>query len=269
MKIAAVMGAHANPSLIIDTLDSISAYMTEKIIIVVDGVQGNKLKDVELPKPKLIGFPHGSVRAPYRNVALGLKSLYETYPNEDWYCHCEYDCLWGSDRFRQNLRLADEKGIWMLGNCGRIDHARMPLVESLIGENFRSVYYLLGACQFFSKHFMRKLVEIDFFDRFLNLTNGHSEKMPQYEGYDISEHMYPTLARHFGGHIGVFSSYESKTKEWHGSYEIFPIRWRPELDSETENFPDASIMHPLKDYDHPIRVHHRKKRLECEKSLSS
>ncbi len=108
---------------------------------------------------------------------------------------------------------------------------------------------------------MSKLQEINFFEKFLTLTSGFGNGFfPFYSGYDLSEHMYPTLCRHFGGNIGVFASYDKN--EWHGRGDIFPMRWRPEIDFETENFPEASIFHPLKDLNHPIRVHHREKRKE-------
>jgi hypothetical protein len=171
----------------------------------------------------------------------------------------EYDCLVGSDRFMRNLKLAEEMGVWNLGTNGRMDpDISLSLVEALVGSKFSEVYYMLGACQFFNKKFMEKLVEIDFFNRFLHLTNHFTEGfMPNYAGYDVSEHIYPTLARYFGGNTGVFSKWYND--RWHGSYQYFPIRWKPEI-TEEENFPEASIIHPLKTFDHPIRIYHREKR---------
>lgn len=259
MKIAAVLNIHDYPEVVQDTLNSICTFMTDKIIVVVDGCCTSTFNKIELPAIKITGFPHKLPKSPHRNMALGLMTLYETFPNEDWYCYTEWDALWGSDRFKQSLALADEQNIWMMGTNGHVDYVEMPLVESLVKSQFKSVYYLMGACQFFSRSFMTKLAELNFFERFLNLTNGFSRgHIPNYNGYDISEHMYPTMSRHFGGNIGVFSSYEDG--EWHGSYEYFPIRWKPDLDPVSENFPDASIMHPLKTYDNPIRTYHREKR---------
>ena len=261
MKIATVLNVHADPKCIIDTLDSIFTYMTEDVIVVVDGAKWADFKDVDLPVTTLSGFRHGCFKAPYRNVALGLKSVTEMYPTHDWYCYIEYDALVASSRFKENLKMADEKDVWMLGNDGHVDDKEMPLIESLVGGKFKSIYYLIGCCQFFGKKFIDKLRGINFFERFLHLTNDFSAGyFPKYEGYDISEHMYPTLCRHFGGNVGVFATYDYGKHDWHGAYEYFPIRWKPELDPESDSFPHASIMHPLKEFDHPFRKEHRERR---------
>lgn len=266
MEIAAVLNVHSQPDVIIDTLDSILTYMTDKVLVVVDGATWDDFKDVQLPVGKVQGFHHGKPKAPYRNVALALKTVTETYPNVDWYCYTEYDVLFTSERFKHNLKMAEDRDVWMLGNDGHVDEVAMPLVQAMIGENFKSCYYLLGCCQFFHRKFIDRLKDYNFFDRFLNLTNGFTDGyFPFYSGYDLSEHMYPTLCRHFGGNVGVFATYDGEGK-WHGAYEYFPCRWKPELDPETENFPNASIMHPLKKYDHPIRAHHRERRKQWKTS---
>lgn len=260
MKIAAILNVHSNAKVVLDTIESISHFMTKDILVVVDGAS-KEFRNVSLPVTQLEGFHHGCGKAPYRNVALGLSVAYEKFAGYDWYCYLEYDCLITSDRFKRNLQMADSMDVWMLGSDGHIDDKEMPYINPLVGSRFKSIYYLLGCCQFFGKKYMDKLNEIRFFDRFLTLTNGFSEGfVPGYHGYDVSEHMYPTIARHFGGNIGVFGTWENPKKKWHGSYDIFPIRWQPELDPETENFPNASIMHPVKSYDHPIRVYHRERR---------
>ena len=257
MKIATILNAHSDSKTIIDTCDSILEHVGPNILLLINGSTWEELKDIDLPVCKVRGFNHNVPKSPYRNVALGLKMVQEQYPDADWYCYTEYDALFTSPRFRENLKMAEDRKVWMLGNCGRVDHVEMPLVEALVGEKFKSIYYLLGCCQFFHKDFMSKLVEIDFFDRFLFLTNSFSNGFfPAYDGYDISEHLYPTLCRHFGGNVGVFATWENE-KEWHGAYQYFPMRWRPELD---EIYEDASILHPLKEFSHPTRIYHRNKR---------
>lgn len=260
LEIAAALNVHNNPDVVRDTIDSIKTYMTDDIVVLVDGASWSQMKNEPMEAGKMEGFHHNLPKSPYRNVALSLKTVTEQYPDSDWYCYCEYDVLFTSDRFKHNLRMAEEKGVWMLGNDGHVDEQAIPLVQALIGEHFRSSYYLLGCCQFFHKNFIAKLNEINFFDRFLNMTNGFKDGFfPFYSGYDLSEHMYPTLCRHFGGNIGVFAHYDEFGK-WHGAYQYFPVRWRPEIDPETENFPNPSIIHPLKSYDHPLRELHRERR---------
>ena len=258
--IATILNVHSSVECGLDTLDSIKTYVGDNVVLLVDGLNWNDWKDVE-NTCKLKGFRHGIPKSPYRNVALGLKEAYEMWGNEvDWFFYTEYDALVTSERFKINLKMAEEKGIWMLGNDGHVAGEAITLIQAMLGESFRSSYYLLGCCQFFHKDFMKKLADINFFERFLNLTNGFSDGyFPFYSGYDLSEHMYPTLCRHFGGNIGVFAHFD-ELKKWHGSYQYFPVRWKPEIDFETENFPNPSIIHPLKENSHPLRVLHRERR---------
>lgn len=258
-QIATLLNAHSNPDVVLDTLDSIIKHVSKQAIVLIDGCSWDRFKEVEMPVAKMEGFKHGVAKAPYRNVALGLMTLVEAFPDSDWYCYCEEDVLFGSNRFMHNLVFAEQQDVWMLGNDGHVDNAAMPLIQMMLDEEFTSSYYFLGCCQFFHSKFMKKLLEINFFEKFLNLTNGFSEGyFPLFSGYDISESMYPTMCRHFGGNVGVLASYQDGN--WHGAYEYFPCRWKPDLDPETEDFPAASIMHPVKKYDHPIRVKHRKLR---------
>jgi len=260
MEIATVLNAHSDIDLIRDAIDAISFHVTKNIIVVFDGAVWPKFKNEPIQAGKIEGFYHNVPKSPYRNVALGLQTLYDSFPNADWYCYTEADVLFGSDRFKHNLKMAEENGIWMLGNDGHVAKEALVLIQAMLEEPLKSSYYLLGCYMFFHKNFMKKLKEINFFERFLNMTNAFSEGFfPFYGGYDLSEHLYPTLCRHFGGNVGVFAHYD-ETGKWHGAHEYFPARWRPELDPETENFPNASIMHPLKSYDHPIRALHRERR---------
>ena len=259
MKIALLLSVHNDLDLVYDTLESIFKYVTEDVLLLIDGASSEEFKEAPFPVPKIIGYKHGVPKSPYKNMALGLKTIREQIPDADWYCYTEADCFWASDVFKKSLKKAEEQKVWLLGTNGRIDHVQMPLVESLINGKFKSAYYMLGALMFFNKDYMNKLEEINFFDKFLSLTSGfESGYFPQYEGYDINEHMYSTMARHFGGNIGVFSTFMEG--EWHGNYKQYPIRWKPELDPETEDFEEAVILHPIKKADHPIRLKHKEKR---------
>lgn len=260
MKIATVLNVHSQPETVLDTLEAIQQYVSKDILVIVDGASKD-FKSHQLPVPTVEGFPHGIPRSPYRNVALGLSLLVEEYPDADWYLYTEYDCLFTSDRFKLSLKKAQDMGVWMMGSDGHVDDKQIPLIDPIIKGPMKSIYYLIGCCQFFYKDYIQKLLEINFFERFLHVTNQFTEGyVPGYFGYDVSEHMYPSMARHFGGNVGVFSSWDAQEQRWHGNYQDFPIRWKPELDPDTENYPNACIMHPLKTFDHPIRVQHRNKR---------
>jgi len=257
MKIAAVLNIHSNPNCVNDTIDSLKAFVTNDILVVVDGAKWDELKHCNFQAAKIKGFYHNKPKSPYRNVALGLKTIFETM-YADWYLYCEYDVLFASTRYRHNLELAKNKEIWMLGNDGHVDALAMPLIQSIIGESLTQCYYLLGCCQFFHRNFLEKLQEIDFFEKFLSLTNNFADGFfPFYSGYDLSEHMYPTLCRHFGGNIGVLATYDQDGK-WHGAYEHFLCRWKPEI-TEEEPYKNASIIHPVKQ-EGSIRNYHKEKR---------
>lgn len=269
MKISALLNVHSPDITNIDTLESIFCYLTKDVLVLIDGAKKKEFDGFDIPAPFMFGFRHGVPKSPYRNVALGLKSLYESHPDSDWFCYTEYDVLFGSSRIKGQLAKAEEMGVWMLGNDGHVDEIRLPFIDSLLGQPVSQSYYLLGCCQFFHNNFLRKLYEIDFFDRFLNLTNEFNEGyIPYYSGYDVSEHLYPTICRHFGGNIGVLASYDQMGK-WHGAYEYYPVRWRPDLHPIDDDFSEASIMHPLKEYHHPIRERHRLLRKERQSGLSN
>jgi hypothetical protein len=262
MKIATVLNIHNNSEVVHDTLDSIRKYMTEDILVIVDGAHWSKLENVELPTYKLEGFRHDCPKSPYRNVTLGLKELSRLFPDADWYCYMEYDVLIASEGFKHTLQRAEDMGIWCLGNDYVVGEYKFPLLEQMLKAQLGPSHYLLGCCVFHHKNFIKKLIEINFFERFLYLTNSFSAGFfPDYDaqgGYDLGEHLYPTLAVHFGGKVANFAKWSRAQAKWYGNYHQFPMRWVPELDPESDNFPEAFILHPLKTYDHPIREYHRK-----------
>jgi hypothetical protein len=258
MNIVTILNAHENEACVLDTIDSIQTYVGDRIMLLTDGLKWSWAEALQAPVYKLKGFNHGANKAPYRNVALALQNALDLW-DFDWLCYTEYDALFGSDRYCKNLELADQRDVWMLGNDGHVDCQPIPLVESMCGLELKNSYYLLGCCQFFSRKYLNILLEHDFFNRFLHMTSEFTEGyMPGYNGYDVSEHLYPSLCRHYGGNIGVFASYDENGC-WHGAYQYFPFRWRPELRPD-ECFPEGSIYHPLKTADHPIRIFQKAKR---------
>tara|TARA_Y100000034_G_scaffold42710_2_gene52289 strand:+ start:11098 stop:11925 length:828 start_codon:yes stop_codon:yes gene_type:complete len=270
MEIATLLNTHC-PKTTADTLESILTFVGTNAIVCVDAAAWSSFKEIKLPAYKLKAFYHNCPKSPYRNVALGLKTLYEKFPSSDWYIYTEHDCLFASSEFKTNLKHADRQDVWMLGNDGKQEEIKqkLPLIEAIIGEKINTCHYLLGSCLFFCNEFMEKLVELDFFNKLINVSNHFTEGyFPQYTGYDLSEHLYPTLATHLGGDIGTFAAWNEVTREWSGSYRKFPIRWKPQLDPEKENFKEASILHPLKDYDHPIRITQRQRRKKLWKNTT-
>ena len=262
MKISTLLNANC-PEIAIDTLESIITFIGKDNIVCVDSAFWDKFKNLSIPAYKLKGFYHNYPKAPYKNVALGLKTLYETFPDSDWFLYLEQDCLITSNEFIKNLRHADYQDVWMLGSNGKQEKTKikLPLIEAIIKEEISTCHKMLGSCMFFCKEFLERLDEINFFEKLINIsatfTKGY---FPQYTGYDLSEHLYPTLATHWGGDIGSFSSWDETKKEWSGNYRKFPIRWKPELNFEKENFKEISIAHPIKTIDSEIRKYHKIKR---------
>ena len=260
MKIATILNAHGNTELVSDTVDAIRTWVSKDVLMVVDDVAWKSWGEtVALPVYKLQGFLHDFDHAPYRNLTLGLKAISDLWPDCDWYCYCEYDVLFTSSAFKDDLAKAKKDNIWCLGSNFKEGDMKFELLEKIIKEKIDSSQYLLGCCVFYSGEFIKKLKQIDFFNRFLAYTNDFSEGFfPFYEiqgGYDFGEHLYPTLAKHYGGGIKEFSYWHQNFAHWNGDFKKYPLRWKPELTWE-DNFKEASIMHPVKAYD-AIRWFHR------------
>lgn len=264
-RIATVVNVHGNTPLVLDTLDALRTYSSENNLVLVDGAVWDSWgKDIQLPAHKICGFVHNQPRAPYRNVAFGLMSLVNQWNDMDWYCYTEYDTLYANDLFKEDLAKASKQNIWCLGTNHRIGSFKFPLIERMLGIELKESHYLLGCCVFFHRKFVKKLKQINFFEKFLQWTNEFRPPyFPGYDeqgGYDISEHLYPTLANHFGGKVGQLSSWSDHLATWErGNFLKYPIRWKPEL---TADYPlyNASILHPVKQYNHVFRLLSRKKR---------
>ena len=267
MKIATILSVHKGPEVVVDTLDSVRTWIGDKVLMLVDGAHWDWAANMELPAVKLKGFYHDLPKSPYRNVTLGLMHAQRLWPDMDWYCYCEYDVLFTSSAFKSDLEDAAKRGVWLLGNDYNEGNIRLPLLEKMMKTKFDGSKYLLGCCLFHRGDFLRKLAELNFFDRFLFWTNPFSGGFfPDYDaqgGYDVVEHLYPTLAHHFGGKVESFANYHRNSllgPWWGGNFRKYPMRWQPTIDPEKENFPEACVFHPLKLPDHPIRLFHKIKR---------
>jgi hypothetical protein len=104
---------------------------------------------------------------------------------------------------------------------------------------------------------------MDFFERFLSYTNSFSYgEFPEYReqgGYDVIEHVLPTMALNLGGRVAEFASWDRKAKQWGGDSLHYPVRWMPDLEDD-EIYHKAFILHPIKDVNHPLRTFYRNKR---------
>jgi hypothetical protein len=259
MQIAAVLHVHENTELVLDTLDALRTWVTKDVLVVVDGKYWRRWgRKIELPAYKLEGFKHGHFVASYRNHVLGMMHAAKLWPDADWYLHTEYDTLFASDSFKQDLEESEKDGAWCVGMTHQKDSFRLLLLEALLNTSINDYHYLIGCCHFYKSDLIKKMVELNFFNRFLNLTNGFSiGRFPGFEKYCLMEYLFPTLAALWGGKVKELAHWTEHFGG--GEYKKYPVRFRPEL-TWKENFPQASIFHPLKELNAPIRQYHQRKR---------
>jgi hypothetical protein len=256
VKIATVISAHAFPEIVKDTIDAVKFNMTDKILVVVDKAGWKIFENEDMNK--ICGLYHNHHCSNYKNYIFGIKSLYEMYPDCDWYCWLEYDVLITSPWFKRDLELAHKKGVWMLGCDLREYPFEFTLLQNILKEGtIKTSRYLLGCCHFIHRDFLDKLYPTGFFDRFAEATKKFEQGyFPNYERYAFEEEVLPTIVHHFDGKIQELSCWNEDNNEWRGS-SMYPVRFRPEIDPG-ELSATASIIHPVKELKHPIRVHYRK-----------
>jgi hypothetical protein len=267
MKITAILNAASAP-ITLDTLDSIRYYMTDQVMVLIDGFAWHSFDKVELPAHKLKGLNHGWFKSPYRNIILSLLTAYRNFPTTDWYCYLEHDCLISSSNFKKDLIEAEKNNVWCLGSDFRRNQeekVNLSYLEKIIKDKLKENTYLLGACIFYHRNFIKLAVETEFFDKFLFYTNEFKNGFfPFYSAWDLTEHVLPTMVVYYGGEISQLSVYNEAAHLWAGNYRRYPIRYRPDIEYDTELFLQASIIHPLKTLNHPIRDFYRSKRQKEE-----
>lgn len=258
MDIVIILVVRENVSTLLDTIEAVNNWVTDKVLVIVDGAAarwGNKIK---IPAHKKIGLRHEYHRGPYRNYTLGFSSALEEWPEADWYCKIDYDTLFVSDDFKQDLEV--DSDVWCIGNDYRNMNLTLPFLEKIVGEEISVGSYLLGSCVFCKGDFIRLLGKKDFFNRLLFYTNDfYNGFFPGYEEHSFEEYLYPTLASHYGGKIKELACWKEDFSCWKGNFRRYPMRWQPSLGLH-ENFPEASIMHPIKESDHPIRIRRKRER---------
>lgn len=265
MKIVAALNVHTDPTMVIDTLESIHQWMTSNVLLVVDEAGWDqfanfKYKDTKVEK----GFYHHYYRCPYKNVTLSLKRMYQHWPNADWYCYIEYDCLVTSNLFMEDLAAAKKRGVWLLANdVRRNNHGGLPpLIKELLKKSPSPLVTMLGCCVFYRKEFIKKLND-EFIDKFLELTRDFPPGyFPDFHGYALEEELYPTLAEFYGGKVEELAAWDGFN--WRGKFDKYLMR-HPLTITQKDVRPSACIIHPLKQYNDPVRTYYRNKRNKKKK----
>ena len=279
MKFATLVLTHAEPELTADTVDSIETWVGDRVMVLVDQVGWPLFQNARLGGARIEqGFLHAYSRGPYRNYALGLKKMYEAWPDSDWFISTEYDVLFLSDGFKSDLAVADKLNAWCAGVDLRRFPFQLPLLETLLACGpIRHSYYLLGCCLFFSRRCLERMHETGFLDKLLEATKGFSKGyFPGNTRWSVDEELWPTAAVHLGGSLLELACWTASDREWHpriggdphlyyaegkgphwrGCYPRYTLRFRPQV-GVADLSPEASVIHPVKRLDDPIRMHNR------------
>ena len=251
-SLAIVLNVHANPLLVADTLDSIKKWATDKIVVIVDkkgwqNFTNFKHHDTEI----MCGVFHGAGRSPYKNLAIGLSRLYEKWPDQDWYGYIEFDVVFLSSFFKNDLAQFADKGCVAAG----FEHRYKPnstshwLVREIMSSHTEEeidCHKMLGAVMFYTNDCVRSLVKADFYEELLERTKDYKgAKFPNFHDYAVEEIIFPSAASIFGP-LGNFDKlYRNRT--------IYPVRFCPTVRLE-EISSGTSIIHPSKKLVDPVRL---------------
>lgn len=252
MDIATLIHTHADPGMTADTADSVKTWMTNHILVLVDGAGWHHFGSSSFPYPLHRGLVHGRPRSPFRNILLGLAEIYRRYPNVQWFCYLESDCLVTSGGFKADLQPGKFIGGLEYRGGGSMN---MPVLNEVVGAKVKENHHLLGAIMFMSKKFVERILADDLPAKLLKVSEPlESGQFPDFHGYAFEEELFPSLAHHYRPG-SVFTL---------GGWEKYNVRWQPDIASG-EVTPAASILHPLKTLDHPVRMHYRRFRGRLKK----
>lgn len=258
MDIATAILAHNNPEQVIDVIDSVRLWATKNILLVVDQVGWDHFKDFDHPNVYVIcGHPHAARRSPYKNTAVAIQSMYNLWPNVDWYNCIEYDVLYLNSDFKIDL---DERhgysavGFDFRDKGGSEDHW---LVKDILGdEPDLKCCKMLGAVTFYSNHCVKSLIQEDYYNEIIQrTTNFHGDSFPDFHDYAVEEVIFPTAATLFGK-VGNLSLHDARSSYYTNRYTV---RFCPEV-KPNEITSQTSIVHPVKDRDGPVHEHYRQVR---------
>lgn len=282
MKIASVVLTHGHPELTADTVDAIETWVGNRTLVLVDHAGWSHFQNTRLGSAKIEpGFRHAFNRNVYRNSALGLKRAYQYWPDSDWFLYTEYDCLFLSDAFKAELAYADSRNAWCVGVDLRRFDFTMPLLEQLLDRgHIRYSYYFLGCLLFLSRRFLATLVECGFLDRLLDTTRDFRKSFfPGYRRWSFEEELWATAAVQLGGSLYELACWKCEDRQWHapylddpcvsyasgehplwrGRFPVYSIRYQPDV-TEQDIAAEASIAHPVKELQSPIRLAQRLRR---------
>lgn len=243
MIISTVVQAHKNPSFVNQNIKMVKKNVGQNVICMIDSANWKEFENEKMECETLCGYYHNDKRNPYKNFAHGMNQLYKRFPESEWFCNSEFDVFFKNDNFKEDLeRFRKEHNAGLVGFNLRIAPFDCPFINSLFKRKFDVGYYLIGCCMFFHKSYMNKLINVNFFERFLNYTAPFTSSYLPCEEYDISEHLYPSLAASLNEPVMSFENAESSV---FGKGKYF-VRFKPEVTKEVVDDDKYSIIHPYK-----------------------
>lgn len=250
MELAVVLNVHNQPELARDTLDALALWATPNIITMVDKKGWNLFKDFKHNKTEVVcGVFHGAKKSPYKNIILGLLKAYEKYPTASWYICTEFDCLFISDGFKEDLQSFENRDVSMLGiNIEKKTSNNHWIVKKILGEKVKQ-YKALGALMIFSNKCVKTLFDLGFYSQILEITKDYkADHFPNFTDYAVEEIMLPSAAS-FVGEIKPLVI----NRKIQGKYAV---DFGKDIVKEQIK-PITSIVHPSKKFDSPIRSYYR------------
>jgi hypothetical protein len=264
MKIALTLNAHEENAYVLDTIESIKKYVTNYITVIIDGHNWKNWENSRIKNNKIEGFVHNYYKAPYRNMLYSLLKTYQQYPNMDWYCYSEWDVLFTSESFKEELKKAEEEKIFCIGNDFRTYKISLPYFDKIFNQKIEEYNYLLGCCFFVHKNIMHTLVENNVIQKLLFYTNefekGYFPDCKEQNIYDFGELIIPTFTKIMGGKVGQFAAWHPNLNQWIGNFKKIAMRWKPEIQWE-DIYKETSILHPVKK-SKEIRSYFKQKRAQ-------
>lgn len=241
-KIATIVASHKNNQVLKRCLEGVKKHVGDDLFVMADGASWSQFE--RAPFPRVRGYSHGLPRAPYRNLTLALRAAVQRWAGSfDWVLYCEYDVVFRNDNYRSDLLPRAS----CVGFDHRLEEMNIPLIDSMFGKKLTEYHYLIGACVFHRMTYLERLEEINFFERFLNVTEFLPPiTFPGYEGYDLGEHLYPTLASEYGDVVGL-THWMPWANTWDGNKAKYAVRWKPEVEESEIHAGLTSIVHPMKE----------------------
>ena len=248
MEIAAFVHTHNNPELTADTVDSVKTWMTKKVFVLVDGAGWKNFDHKDVGCDLHCGLLHGRQKSPFRNILFGLKEIYKRYPDQEWYAYLENDCLVVTDQFKEDLKKA--KGKWFAGCNHRTGQLDIPLLDQLVGGRVSEEHYVIGCTMFFHRDYLEKLLSENIPNKIIEATLPlPSGDFPAFRGFAFEETLFPSLSNYYRS---------SSVYPLSGNFTPrYPVRWPLDL-LPSDVSPAATILHPVKKADDPLRLHYRR-----------